>query len=160
MEELHRRVGPLFILPAEGPQRSPPNTLTISVWISALWPLGFTGTVSQPPLAPNAPFEPWAERLFHVRSRWATPLIGVTSHSRPIRAWQKGPASGPNDDVMEARGRGGDQRDGPATPEGLLLPAEHQLTSALDLDIDLPLSTRAGAKEHQSVRGRLSVRLC
>lgn len=31
MEELHRRVGPLFILPAEGPQQSPPNTFTISI---------------------------------------------------------------------------------------------------------------------------------
>lgn len=115
---------------------------------------------------PNPPFELWAERSFYVRSHWATPLIGVTSHGRPIRARQKGPVSGPNDHVMEARGRGGDQQDGPAAPEGPLLPAELQFTLVLDLDIDRLLSSRPGAKEHvrvcvcASVRKRLSVRVC
>lgn len=130
MEELHRRMGPLFILPAEGPQRSPTNTLTISAWIGSLQPLGFTSAASQEHLAPNPPFELWVERSFHVRSLWATPLIGVTSQGRPISARQKGPACGPNNNVMEARGRGGDQLNGPAAPEAQLLPAEHQLPIA------------------------------
>lgn len=133
MEELHRRVGHLFILPAEGPHQSLPNTLTISVWIGSTWPLGLAGTASQEPLAPNPPFELWPEHSFHVRSRRATPLICVTSHGRPIRARQKGPASGLNDDVAPGSWR---KRQ----------PVGRQLSR--DLDIDLPLSTRPGEREH------------
>lgn len=133
MEELHRRVGHLFILPAEGPHQSLPNTLTISVWIGSTWPLGLACAASQEPLAPNPPFELWPERSFHVRSRRATPLICVTSHGCPIRTQQKGPASGLNDDGALGSWR-------------KKQPVGRQLSR--DLDIDLPLSTRPGAREH------------